>query len=181
MSQPIKFILNFIVIMLIQLLMLDDMTIKSSITLFGIPAFIPMVYPLILLVLPVNTPHWLTMLLGFIMGIIIDMFNNTPGMHAAAGVLLGFVRPTILNLFFQQNIKELGTTTPGLYRMGFTSFMLYAAMCIGIHHLSYYLIQDWSIKNILWISFKTLLSSVISILLILISQLFFAKRETKRI
>ncbi|MBK7690870.1 MAG: rod shape-determining protein MreD [Bacteroidetes bacterium] len=180
MSAPVKFIVNFIVIMGIQIFVLNDIVIKSSIILFGIPAFIPLIYPLVLLLLPVNTPHWLTMLLGFLTGIVMDIFSNTPGVHAAASVLLGFLRPYLLNLFFQQNIKELGDTIPTLFRMGFRSFFLYILFALLIHHFYYYLIQVWSFKNTFVILYKTLLSTSMSILLIILGQLIFAKKEIRR-
>jgi rod shape-determining protein MreD len=172
---------NFIVIMMVQLFILNDIVIKSSITLMGIPVFIPLIYPLILLLLPVNTPHWLTMLLGFMVGITMDLFSNTPGVHASACVVLGYVRPYLLNLFFQQNIKELGDTVPTLFRMGFRSFLLYILFALVIHHCYYYIIQIWSFKNILLIVYKTILSTLLSIILIILSQLIFAKKEIRRI
>lgn len=181
MSAPIRFIVNFILIMAVQVFVLNDIVLKSSLTLVGIPAFIPLIYPLVLLLLPVNTNPWLTMFLGFIVGLTMDMFCNTPGMHAAACVLLGFMRPSLLNLFFQQSIKELGDTVPSLFRMGLRSFLLYVAMAILIHHLFFYIIQIWSFKNFFYILFKTLLSGLLSVLLILLSQLLFAKREIRRI
>lgn len=181
MSIPIRFIVNFLLIMSVQVFVLNDIVIKSSISLLGIPAFIPLIYPLILLLMPVNTPNWLSMLLGFVVGITMDMFSNTPGMHAAACVLLGYVRPYLLDLFFQQNIKELGDTTPTLFRMGFRSFLLYVVMAILIHHFFFYIIQIWSFKNFFYILFKTLLSSILSLLLILLTQLLFAKRDIRRI
>ena len=181
MSAPIRFIVNFILIMAVQVFVLNDIVLKSSFTLVGIPAFIPLIYPLVLLLLPVNTNHWLTMFLGFVVGLTMDMFCNTPGMHAAACVLLGFIRPSLLNLFFQQSIKELGDTVPTLFRMGLRSFLLYVAMAILIHHLFFYIIQIWSFKNFFYILFKTLLSGILSVLLILLSQLLFAKREIRRI
>ncbi|MBK6329003.1 MAG: rod shape-determining protein MreD [Bacteroidetes bacterium] len=173
--------INFIVIMMVQLFILNDIVIKSSITLMGIPVFIPLIYPLILLLLPVNTPHWLTMLLGFMVGITMDLFSNTPGVHASACVVLGYVRPYLLNLFFQQNIKELGDTVPTLFRMGFRSFLLYILFALVIHHCYYYIIQIWSFKNILLIVYKTILSTLLSIILIILSQLIFAKKEIRRI
>jgi len=181
MSTPVKFIVQFILIMSVQVFLLNDIVIKSSVTLLGIPAFIPLLYPLILLLLPVNTHHWLGMGLGFLVGITMDMFCNTPGMHAAACVLLCYVRPYLLNLFFQQNIKDLGETVPSLFRMGFRSFLLYAAMSVLIHHFFFYIIQIWSFKNFFFILFKTLLSGVLSVLLMLLSQLLFAKREIQRV
>lgn len=181
MSKPVRFIVNFIIIMLVQILVLNDIVVKSAITLYGVPAFIPLLYPLVLLLLPVNTPHWLTMILGFGVGITMDLFSNTPGVHAAACVLLGYMRPYLLNLFFQQNIKELGDTVPTLFRMGFRSFLLYILFALVIHHFFFYLIQIWSFKNTLLILFKTLLSTILSIILIVLSQLIFAKKEIRRI
>lgn len=181
MSKPVKFIVNFIVIMMVQIFILNDIVLKSAIILYGVPAFIPLLYPLVLLLLPVNTPHWLTMLLGFAVGMTMDMFSNTPGVHAAACVLLGFIRPYLLNLFFQQNIKELGDTEPTLFRMGFRSFILYILFALTIHHFYYYIIQVWSLKNILLILSKTVLSAILSIILIILSQLIFAKKEIRRI
>ncbi len=180
MSTPVKFIVNFIIIMLIQLFLLNDIVIKSSISLLGIPAFIPLVYPLVLLLLPVNTPHWLLMLLGFFTGIVMDYFCNTPGMHAAACVLLCYIRPYLLSLFFQQSVKELGGVVPSLFRMGIASFLFYISVAVLVHHLFFYSLQIWSFKNGLYILFKTLLSGILTILLILLSQLLFAQREIKR-
>jgi rod shape-determining protein MreD len=121
------------------------------------------------------------MVLGFGVGITMDLFSNTPGVHAAACVLLGYMRPYLLNLFFQQNIKELGDTVPTLFRMGFRSFLLYILFALVVHHLFFYIIQIWSFKNILLIFCKTLLSTMLSIILIVLSQLIFAKKEIRRI
>lgn len=181
MSAPVRFIVNFIIIMSVQIFILNDIVIKSAVTIFGVPAFIPLIYPMILLLLPVNTPHWLTMFLGFAVGITMDLFSNTPGVHASACVLLGYVRPYLLNLFFQQNIKELGDTIPTLFRMGFRSFLLYILFALIIHHFYYYVIQIWSFKNTPLILYKSLLSTVLSIILIILSQLIFAKKEIRRI
>lgn len=107
MSTTIKFILNFIVVLTIQIFILNDIMLKSSLTFFGFPVFTPIIYPLILLVMPVNTPHWLLMVLGFITGLTMDMFSNTPGMHAASMVLICYLRPFILKLFFSANSERV--------------------------------------------------------------------------
>lgn len=180
MSIPVKFLVNFLIIMLVQLFVLNDIVIKSSISLLGIPAFIPMLYPLILLLLPVNTPSWAAMLLGFFTGLIMDYFCNTPGMHAAACVLLCYIRPFLLNLFFQQSTKDLGGIVPSLFRMGIASFLIYVSISILIHHLFFYILQIWSFRNILFILFKTFLSGILSVLLIVLSQLLFAQRDIRR-
>jgi rod shape-determining protein MreD len=131
-------------------------------------------------VLPVNTPHWLLMILGFITGLTMDMFSNTPGMHAAAIVLICYLRPFILKLFFQQTTKELKDAVPSLYKLGFTSFIIYIGFAILIHHFFFYVLEIWSLKSSLLILVKTIVSAIMSILLILLSQLLFAKKEMQR-
>lgn len=180
MSNPIRFIAQFVLIMLLQIVLLNDIVIRSSVTIMGIPAFIPLLYPLVLLLLPVNTPSWLAMLLGFGTGLTMDYFCNTPGMHAAACVLLTFIRPFLLGLFFQQSTKELGGIIPGLFRMGFSSFLVFIAVSVLAHHLFFYTLQIWSWSNFGLILFKTLLSGILTILLILLSQLLFASRDIRR-
>ena len=180
MSTPIKFVINFAIIMLIQLFVLNDIVIKSAITLLGVPAFIPMLYPLVLLMLPVNTPSWLSMGIGFCTGMLMDYYCNTPGLHAAACVLLCYVRPYLLSLFFQQSAKELGGVTPSLFRMGITSFLIYVSISVLIHHFFFYTLQIWSFRNFLFILFKTFLSGMLSVLLMVLSQLLFAQRDNRR-
>jgi hypothetical protein len=180
MSTPIRFIVQFTLIMLVQIFLLNDVMIKSSVSVLHIPVFIPIIYPLVLLLLPVNIHHGLLMFIGFITGLTMDMFSNTPGVHASACLLIAYMRPFVLNLFLQQQLKELGATVPSLFKLGFNSFMLYCMIMIFTHHFYFYLLQFWSFKSILIILYKTILSGVLSVMLILLSQLLFAKKEIKR-
>lgn len=180
MSTQVRILVQFIIIMLIQVFFLNDVMIKSSLSLFHVPVFIPLIYPLIILILPVNIPHPILMLIGFITGLTMDMFSNTPGMHASACLLIAFIRPFVLNLFLQQQLKELGATIPSLYKLGFNSFLFYCFIMIFSHHFYFYLLQFWSFKSLLIVLYKTVLSGILSIILIILAQLLFAKREIKR-
>ena len=59
----------------------------------------PMPYVYFLLILPSNTPRWLYVLLGFLLGVLIDIFGNTPGMAAATMTAIGLITPLLFNLF----------------------------------------------------------------------------------
>jgi rod shape-determining protein MreD len=180
-SAPVRFVIQFILVMAVQAFVLNDIVIRSSLSLWGVPVFIPIIYPMVLLLLPVNTHSWLGMGLGMAVGLTMDTFSNTPGMHAAACVALMYARPFLLNLFFQQSVKELGETVPTLFRMGFRSFVLYAGMALLLHHFLFYTVQIWSLKSFPYVLLKTLLSGVLSLLLLLIAQLLFARREIIRV
>ncbi|MEZ5045488.1 MAG: hypothetical protein R2831_00705 [Chitinophagaceae bacterium] len=166
--------------MSIQLFFLNDIAIKSSVSLFGIPIFTPIIYPLIFINLPIRTPIWVELIIAFVIGFIVDMFSNTSGIHASASLLLAFSRPRIISLFFQYNPKEKQNIVPNLYQMGFMSYILYAGILLLIHHFWYYLIQIWSFRNTPIILLKTISSLLLSLLLVVIFQLLFSKKESIR-
>jgi rod shape-determining protein MreD len=180
MFKPITFLLNFVLILAVQILLLNDVVIRSAITLKGVPLFIPLIYPLIILLLPIRIAPWLALVLSLVTGLVMDMFCNTPGMHAAAMVLLGYTRIGLLNLFFQQNAKDLNDTVPNLFRMGFRSFVVYLFMACTIHHLFFYTLQIWSWRQSPYILLKTLVSVLMSVLLMVIIQLLFARQTNRK-
>jgi len=181
MNKNIVHIIHFILVITIQVALLNHITIKSSVSIFGIPAFIPLLYPALILMLPVNVNYFVMMTYAFVVGFILDYFGNTPGMHAAPMVLLAFMRPRLLNLFFQKDIKQIGSIIPSMYRIDFGPFLVYVSLGILIHHLFFFILQIWSFSNLHIVLFKLLLSGVVSILLILIGQLIFYRRQVRKI
>lgn len=169
-----------IIILLVQVLVLDDIHIHAF-SILGVPIFSVMLYPLAIIILPVHLHHWIVMIIAFVLGIVVDLFSNTPGLHASALVLMAYIRPYLLNLFFQQNIKELGTISPTLFQMGFKSFFLYLFFTISIHHVWYYLFQIWSLGNVHIVIIKSIVSIILTMMLCIFTQLIFAKRTIQRI
>lgn len=177
MSYPVKLIVSVVVVLLVQVLLLNSVVIRSSISILHVPVFIPILYPLLLITFPVNMHRSLLMALGFIIGLVMDIFSNTPGIHASACVLIAFLRPIILSLFLQQQVKEIGAVSPSIYRLGFSAFVLYAGVLILIHHFYFYLLQFWSWRSLWIILYKTILSGILTLLLVILSQLLFVKKK----
>ena len=84
------YVLSFILLLLFQII------IVNSVSLWGI--ITPMVYILFILILPFQTPRWLVVLLGFLMGFSVDMFTGVLGLHAIASGLIAFLRMPIINV-----------------------------------------------------------------------------------
>jgi hypothetical protein len=173
MNKLVYYIGQFLFVMIFQIFILNDMNINSSISILGIPSFIPMLFPVLILLLPIRSNYYVMMAYAVVIGFALDLFSNTPGLHAASLVLLAFLRPRLLRLFFQQDEKKLGWARPTVYRLGFMPFLFYICFSIGIHHLFFFLLQEWSLMNILIILYKTIISGVLSVLLILIGQFIF--------
>jgi len=171
--QTINWILRFaglLFLLMFQVLVLNKLNINTYIH--------PYVYPMFLLLLPFAMPRWATLPLGFIVGLLVDMFNNTPGMHAAACVLMVFVQPRIVKFFTPITGYE-NVESPSISQLGLIWFTLFTVCNILIHHTMYYLLQVFWLKDIGFLVLKILFSTLVSTALIIILAFLFAQRKKR--
>lgn len=176
MGHYIKYLIQFLVLLLFQVLILNNVTLHwwSG----GFPVFTPYVYPLFILLLPFETPVWLLMILGFFCGLIIDSFMNTPGMHAFALVLIAYLRTNVLLALLPKNLKEYHQLSPSVKTMGWPPFLTYSAFLIFIHHTCFFIIELWSLSNVGYLILKIIASTLTTMLLIGVYLLLFSKRAS---
>jgi len=161
-----KYIIMLVVLVLIQVLILNNIQFSGFIN--------PYVYILFILLLPFTIPGYLLLGLSFLIGISVDIFNNTLGLHAGATVFLGFLRPGIANLISSREIIEKGST-PNMKQLGFVSFMKYTVIAVFIHHLFLFYAEAFSFGGFFHTLIRCILSSAFSIVIILASQFIFFK------
>ena len=135
----------------------------------------PYVYVLFILLLPIETPNWLVLLLGFLIGVILDMFSNTGGLHAAATVFMAFARPGVLRLIAPRDGYESETKISAL-TMGFKWFLTYTCILVVLHHLLYFYLEVFRFSEFFMTFAKALLNSVITIVLILAGHYLFSRQ-----
>ena len=125
------------------------------------------VYPLFIFLLPLRTPKAAILLLAFTMGLVIDMFYDSPGVHASAMVFIGFIRPFILN-----RIEPRGGYNPNYSptkkRMGFSWFLRYSAILLFVHLLFYFSVEIFNFALFGDVIIRTISSFVISMIFIII-------------
>jgi rod shape-determining protein MreD len=161
-----KYVIMFFVLVLVQVLVLNNIQISGFIN--------PYIYIMFVLLLPFNIPGYLLLGLSFVVGITVDIFGNTPGIHAGATVLLGFIRPALANLISSRELIEKGTT-PNMIQLGFASFIKYVVISVLIHHLVLFFAETFSFGDIFETILRWILSSFFSILIILGSQFIIFK------
>lgn len=176
MSTLVKNIIRFIIILLLQVLILNKITLQWWSQPPGFPVFIPYIYPLFLLLLPFETPAWALMLAGFFGGLVVDAFMNTAGMHAFAMVLIAYFRTNVLNALLPKNLSEYPNQTPSVKNMGWLPFIIYVSFLIVMHHAAFFSIELWSMSNIGYLLLKILVSAVTSILFVLAYVLLFTRQ-----
>lgn len=156
-----KYLLIFAVSVLLQVLIFNNFLIASTIA--------PFVYILFIVLLPFDTPRSLLLFLSLALGFTVDIFTNTPGVHASACLLIGFLRPGILDLLTTRETLE-SVPSPRVKTMGFNWFATYVTFLVLIHHFFLFFIEAFTFQGFLITLLRVVLSSVISIILILLSQ-----------
>lgn len=165
MPLAISLILRFILLLAVQILVLDNIQFLGYIN--------PMIYILFIISLPVKFPVWISLLLAFIMGFIIDIFSNTLGIHTATVVLLAFIRFFIIKLFV--SIEDIANPTPSFNSFGINNYIKYVTCCVVFHHSVLFFLESFSFTSFPFIVLKIIISSFITLLIILILQSFKSK------
>lgn len=156
-------IFRFVMVVLFQILVMDNVMLNGY--------MVPYVYLLFILLMPFETPRWIVLISGFLLGFGIDLFEHTPGMHTAATVLLAFVRPYILSLLAPRDGYE-PETFPRVHFYGFTWFIKYTLLMVLVHHLALFYLEVFQLQNFLSTLSRVILSSILSALTIVLSQFF---------
>ena len=173
MNNILKNSIRFILFLLIQIIILNEVPpIHQFIT--------PYLYFIFILWLPFGTSRIATTLLVFVLGYTLDTFTNTPGLHAAAATLIGYLRPTILNLLLAQELSEELTKEPSIGTMGWGPFMFYIFSLTFIHHFYLVLLEWLQFGNFSYFIGKVFFTSGMSMLLILLVELLLNRRKLKR-
>lgn len=180
MSDLLKNFFRFCIIILIQVLILNKITLRWWSQPTGFPVFIPYIYPLFILLLPFETPVWALLLTGFALGLTMDVFMNTAGMHACATVLIAYLRTNVLNALLPKNLSEYPNQSPGVKNIGWMPFLVYSSFLIVLHHAVFFSIELWSFSNIGYLLLKILASSITSLLFVIAYLLLFTRQTALR-
>jgi rod shape-determining protein MreD len=159
----VRNIVRFLVVILFQVLVMDNVMINGY--------MIPYIYILFILLMPFETPRWTQLILGFLLGMGIDLFLNTPGMHTAATVLVAFIRPYLLNLLAPRDGYDTDSF-PRIHYYGFLWFLKYTLIIVVIHHFLLFYLEVFQLKDFLTTLSRVILSSILSTSTIILSQYF---------
>lgn len=159
------------------LLMLLQVAVVNNMVLFRMVH--PHIYVMILAILPFAMPQWSILLISFGVGIVMDLFTYTPGMHASACVMAGFMRPHLLNLFNPiQGVNE--AEAPHVHALGFGNFLLYLLAFVLFHHLVLHLVEVFSFEEFDRTLLRIGVNTIASWLLMVVIELLGFYRNSNR-
>ena len=155
--------LIFVLLILLQVLLFNNIQFSGYIN--------PYIYVMFILLLPVEIPAWLMLLLSFAMGVTIDYFSGSPGVHSSATVLAGFVRPYVLRVISPRDGYESGAS-PSMLNYGFRWFLTYTLVIILVHHTALFYLEVFRFTDFFRTMLRVLLSSLFSIIFILLIEFY---------
>lgn len=146
-------IFRFILLLAVQIVIFNNMTFLGFI--------MPLPYILFIILYPVNSNRSTLLLSSFLLGLIMDLFSNSGGIHTTACLVLAYYRPYIFKFAFgvsyeYQTIKLNESLTPERF-----SFILLAVV---LHHFTLFILEAFQVNFILDILIRTLLSTVFTII-----------------
>lgn len=156
MRSIILYILLFFVLILLQVLVLNNIHLGGYANIF--------LYIWLILKMPNGVPRGVLISMGFLIGLIIDLFANTPGMHALATAYLAYMRTPLLYLFISRD--DMKTGTPSIQGMGVGVFARYLGLAVLLFCTSLYLIEAFSFFKLSILLLKIVSSSIMTFLLL---------------
>jgi rod shape-determining protein MreD len=162
-NNVIRYPLLFIFFVLLQVLILNNIQLSGYIN--------PYLYIIFILWLPIEMNKVLLMGVAMLLGLSVDIFSNSVGMHASACVFLAFCRPYVLQSLSPRDGYETDQV-PDIKTFGLSWFLAYASICVLLHHFFLFYVEVFRFSDFFSTLGRVLSSSVFTLILVIISQLF---------
>ena len=127
----------FVMMLVVQALLLNN------IHLFGCST--PLLYVYVILMARRDFPRWGLLLFGFLLGLGVDMFSNTPGVGACSMTLLAFVQPMLMKLFLPRDSAD--DFQPGIPSLGLMKFVYFSFISIFLYSLVFFTLEMFNFFN----------------------------------
>ena len=164
-KQIIKYIVQLPVYLLVQIYILNEILFASYIN--------PYLYLIILIIMPYKIPKWFLLFYAFIIGFLLDLFSGNLGMHSTACLILVLIKSPVSKITIPHNIIEENDELI-MQKIGAKSFILFSSILVFIHHTILFILEHATLDFQIFI--KILASTIITTMIISITQLFFFKK-----
>jgi rod shape-determining protein MreD len=167
MKGIVGYTFQFILLVAVQVLILNNVELLGYMN--------PYLYLIFLLILPADIGRNALLIIAFLLGLSIDIFENSGGLHTSATLLLAFLRPALFKLIAGPSNTELERFN--IKTLGVGRFLLLAGIAVFIHHFWLFLLESFSLKDLLQVIKRTFFSGLFTLLLIYLTQLLVYRKE----
>ena len=160
--EAIQYSLMVILYLLLQIFFMRNMVLFNYAFCF--------IYIAGILILPAEISRMYLLFIGFAVGFTVDIFSNTFGIHAAATVLIAYLRPFLIH--YQMESKGAERADIGIRSQGIGAFLAYILPLIFIHHAMLFLLEINNFGMILHTLLRIAASTLFTLLMVVLLELF---------
>ncbi|MGB3344015.1 MAG: rod shape-determining protein MreD [Aequorivita sp.] len=158
---------RFVILVFVQVFLLNNINLGGYIN--------PYIYILFILLYPLNGNRSLLIFLSFLLGLSVDIFEDSGGVHAAACAFIAYIRPVVLKYSFgisyEYNSVNLKKAAP-------VERFTYITSMVVFHHFVMFTLEIFSFEHILLLIKSTLFSALFTVILIFGSLILFNKKTS---
>ena len=172
MYYGIRYGVLFLVVLLLQVLLFNNLDLSMYIS--------PVVYIAFVILLPIELASIYVLLLGLVMGAIIDVSMLTVGINTIASLFTAFFRQFILlNTIGKELYRDGGV--PSIQRLGFVRLFKYISCFCLVHCIIFFSLETLSIDHALLTLLQIIFSSLFSAVLVFFISLAFQHKPILRL
>jgi rod shape-determining protein MreD len=157
--------LFFLGLILLQVILFSKMSVGG---------YVPYVYVLFILRFPIRFNKSLFLFCSFILGLSLDVFFNSGGVHAAACTIMAYFRPIALRFSFGRNYEHQAIK---LTKVSQSARIAYISILVVMHHLVLFTLETFNLSFFLFTLKSVLFSSLYTIFMCLILVALFKNRK----
>ncbi len=172
-SQIFGLLIRFIGLLILQVFIIGKLHIH--------PFIQPNILILFFLMLPLDLKPGASLLLGFLGGLILDIFSDSAGFNSTAFLVMMFSRIYYIRSFANIDIQESGLR-PNFGNTGYRWYTFYSASMILVYHIMYSFIESFRLTYFFSNLVSAIMSASVTLTLIILFQLlFFRTRKGDRL
>ncbi len=167
MNDVIKYIFLFIILLLIQVIVLNNILFLGYIN--------PLLYILFIIVFPLMRDRGFILIVSFLLGLFIDFFLDSGGVNAAATLAIAYLRLPLLKGLLRKS--EIDFLVFKVTKLPFAKLLSFIAILTFTHHLIVFSLEYFKFTEILTILSRTILTGIFTFILIIFSLLIMNKSK----
>ena len=145
------------------LMILLQALVFNQIHLFGVA--IPIVFIYVIFRMPIARSTAWDLTGAFLLGMVVDIFSNTPGMNALACTILAFIRKPVLSLYLPHG-NDYASVVPSIRSFGVGLYVRYAFTLTLLYCILIFVIESLSLFDFPYMLLRIGCSTLLSFLLI---------------
>ncbi len=156
--QVLQFIVLFAVLILVQVLVCNNISIFNVAT--------PFIFIYFIIRLPIDMRINWVLTLSFLTGLVVDIFSDTQGMNSLACTLLGASRNTVFGLYVGRR-DELVDMVPSVRSIGIAAYMKYLLTMTLLYCAVITFVEAFTLRDALLSLLRVVCCTVLSFVIML--------------